>query len=73
MASVTLTDGTDYLFYYNTDSNIACLWGTDNGVFSNTTVQPTANVTIKASTNGPSPLAATAWENDAGALKEVSF
>jgi hypothetical protein len=69
-ASITLSDGNNYLFYYDSGKNIACLHGKDAAVYSNTTVQPSAGVTIQAGTL--SPLAATAWENDSGQLKEVS-
>jgi len=68
-ASIRLSDGTNYLLYYNTTNDIACLYGTDAGTFSNTTVQPSSGVVIQA--GSLSPLAATAWENDDGTLKEV--
>ncbi len=69
-ASTTLSNGTNYLFYYDSNRNLACLSGQDAGVFSNATVQSSEGVTIQAGTH--SPLAATAWKDDATQLKEVS-
>lgn len=69
-ASISLSDGTDYLFYYDDNKNIACLSGKDASVFSITTVQPTPGVTIKA--GAISPLAAAAWESHNGKLEGVS-
>jgi len=69
-ASISLSDGNNYVFYYDSDESIACISGKDAVIFSNTTVQPSPGVTIQAGVT--CPLAATAWENDSGKLQEVS-
>ncbi|RYP90788.1 hypothetical protein DL770_003089 [Monosporascus sp. CRB-9-2] len=68
-ASITLSHGPSYLFYYDADNNLACLSGSEPGVFSNMTIQTSPGVTIQAGTI--SPLTATGFESPEGTLEGI--
>lgn len=70
LASINLSDGNNYVFYYDDSNKLACLQGQDGQVYSTNSVQVN-NVGVTAN-NDLSPLAATAWVKD-GQRKEASY
>lgn len=70
IASINLSNGNNYVFYYDDSNKLACLQGQDGQAYSTNSVQ-LGEVAITAN-NDLSPLVATAWVKD-GQRKEASY